>query len=95
MTRMPEVYDDINTVKENLKTADETIIYASPEAAQWLVDHEYEVKLRWGQAVKISKWENEIEVEPVRWERNPDTSQWYWRLLGEPFRRQLKEGEQL
>ncbi|MEJ2635488.1 MAG: hypothetical protein P8184_09375 [Calditrichia bacterium] len=95
MNRMPEVYDNAAVVKKELNAAEEAVIYAFPRAAAWLVDQDYEPELTAGEAVKISKWESELIIVPVNWERDPETWQWAWREVGKPYRREIEAGGQI
>ncbi len=93
MEKMPEVYDDYNEVKSQINQSDQLILYVTPEVARWMVDEDYQMTLREGQAVKISKWEDNIKVIPVKWERMPETSQWNWREIGRPYTRNISTNE--
>ncbi len=76
MHEMPEVYDDYNFVKKQLEDSQEGVIYATPKVAQWIVDENYEPALYLGEAVKISRWQEEIRVIPVKWEEMPENEEW-------------------
>lgn len=87
MSKMPELYIDFDRLKADLDNAERVVVYAVPQIADWLVDKEYEPQLHIGEAVKITKWEEEIQVVPVKWQCDSDTSQWYWKELAEPYSR--------
>lgn len=95
MSKMPEVYDNFDNLKADLNNAAQIVVYVTPEIAGELVNADYLPKLRVGEAVKITKWENELSIVPVKWDRNPNTWQWDWLEVEEPFRRQIAEGGRL
>ena len=51
MTRMPEVYEDIEIFKKQLQQTDKSILYCTPEVTAWFVDEDYLSTLKIGQAV--------------------------------------------
>ena len=53
MNKMPEVYDDINILKEQLDS-EKAILYCTAEVALWFVDQDYKKQLTLGEAIKIS-----------------------------------------
>lgn len=89
MNKMPEVYDNYEDVKRQINSANQIILYATPEVAQWMVDKDFEPTLRQGEAVKISRWEDSLTIVPVKWIRMPETSQWNWKEVGRPYTRNI------
>ncbi|MBD3290202.1 hypothetical protein GF337_15455 [candidate division KSB1 bacterium] len=85
MNKMPEVYDDIEVFKAQLEQTDKSILYCTPEVASWYVEEDYEPILKIGQAVKVTKWENELIIVPVKWQVDENTQQWDWIELEKPF----------
>ena len=85
MTRMPEVYEDIEIFKKQLQQTDKSILYCTPEVAAWFVDEDYLSTLKIGQAVKVTRWENELIIVPVKWQMDENTEQWDWVELEPPF----------
>jgi hypothetical protein len=90
MHEMPEVYDDYDYLKSQLESSDEVIIIVTPKVAQWLVDESYVDNLYLGEAVKVSRWEEEVRVIPVKWEEMPENEEWDWTEIGEPYIRNLE-----
>ena len=85
MNRMPEVYEDIELFKAQLEQSDKGIFYCTPEVASWYIDEDYEPILKIGQAVKVTKWENELAIVPVKWKLDERTQLWDWIELEKPF----------
>jgi hypothetical protein len=88
---MPEVYDDFETVRHELTEKDDIVIYCSVNVAQWLVDKEFEPKLRAGHAVKITKQADSLSIVPVRWDIDESTGQWDWEMIEKPYDREIGE----
>lgn len=95
MSKMPEVFDTFDQLKAELNRSETVVTYATADVAAWLVDKKYEEKLRLGEAVKITKWGGEVSVVPVKWDRNPNTSQWGWLEVASPFNRQFDSSEEI
>lgn len=93
MNRMPEVYEDITLVKEQLQRSDEAIIYCTAQSAAWFVDADYKPKLTMADAVKIEKRRDDVLVVPVKWDRSVETSHWDWVEVGQPYLGELDLGE--
>ena len=85
MNRMPEVYEDIELFKKQLNQTDKSILYCTPEVATWYVEEDYEPILKIGEAVKVTKWEDELIIVPVKWQLYEDTQVWDCVELERPF----------
>jgi hypothetical protein len=93
MDNMPEVFNDFGRMKRELDQSNANVLYCTPETAVWLVDEEYEPRLRLGDAVKIEKRDTGYLVVPVRWQRDEIMSTWDWVEVDEAFIGVIKDIE--
>ncbi len=91
MNKMPEVYDDAEVFKKLLQENAKAILYCTPEVASWFVDEEYEDLLTLGDAVKISKWEEELKNVSVKLKEDMETREWDYVEMAQPFYSQWQE----
>ncbi len=85
MSKMPELFDTADALRQELDHADKTVLYSTAGAALWMVKHEDMETLRLGEAVKITKWEEGISLVPVKREQDRMTRQWGWLEVGSPI----------
>jgi hypothetical protein len=86
MAKHPEIYEDFEKFKSQLDSQKNTVLYCTPQVADWFVNTEYESKLRYGQAVKVTRWNDEVSLVPVRWSLDENTRQWGWVEVEVPFK---------
>jgi hypothetical protein len=86
MAKQPEIYKDFKKLKKELDRQEKSVLYCTPGVADWLVNTEYEPKLRYGEAVKVTRWDDEISLVPVRWSLDDNTRQWGWVEMEIPYK---------
>lgn len=85
MNRIPEVFDDYDHLKTQLKQSRDIVVFCTPGIAAWIVDENYLPLLEKGQAVKVEKRGDGLLVVPVKWDRSEETSNWDWVEVDEAY----------
>ncbi len=92
--KMPEIYEDVNRIRDHLFKTDQTVLYCTPQAAAYFIGHEKKEELKISDAVKIAKWGDELRVVPVKMTVDEETQRSEWREVGESFYKQLSSLEE-